>query len=367
MPHSLPQALLIQAQTRGSQTALRYKQLGIWRTQSWVELARDVDRLAAALQLKGFSAADKLAIISEARAEALLLTLAAQTLGGRVILAEPDADNRRWLASLKPRYAVVQNPEGLVQLHDAAPGVVIILDKRGLHDTHHMHLIDYAALLNQAVTSSVRPVINEADCAFVCREAAGQPPDQLTHGDLLSGARQLVQAHGITERDEALAARVFAASGQARYLLAPWLVAGFCLNFPEALSTRDNDRRELGPTLVLGTRHSYERLELWARERLPLPGTIAHRLYHWAMAADPGVIRRKLGYWLIRRPLLDVLGMSRLSKPLLAGERLTPQSEAFFTALGIVPREVGAATRTAQQTDGAFADYRPPVRLGVSS
>ena len=52
--------------------------------------------------------------------------------------------------------------------------------------------------------------------------------------------------------EEALAARVFAASGQARYLLAPWLSAGFCLNFPEALATRDTDRRELGPTLGAG-------------------------------------------------------------------------------------------------------------------
>ena len=48
MPHSLPQALLIQAQTRNRQIALRYKKLGIWQTRTWGEVAQDVDHLAEA-------------------------------------------------------------------------------------------------------------------------------------------------------------------------------------------------------------------------------------------------------------------------------------------------------------------------------
>ncbi|GAO92456.1 hypothetical protein PSA5_07085 [Pseudomonas syringae pv. actinidiae] len=183
----------------------------------------------------------------------------------------------------------------------------------------------------------------------------------MSHADLLAGARQLVNRQGLSARDQALAARVFAASGQARYLLTPWLVAGFCLNFPEALSTRDNDRRELGPTLVLGTRESYARLELWAMERLPLPGSISHRLYQWAMAPAPGALRRWLGYWLIRRPLLDVLGMSRLSTALLVGDALTASSQAFFAALGIRP--VAPDQDSPTQPSPAFT---PPVAALMS-
>ncbi len=35
MPHTLPQALLRQAHTRGSAVALRYKRLGIWQVRTW--------------------------------------------------------------------------------------------------------------------------------------------------------------------------------------------------------------------------------------------------------------------------------------------------------------------------------------------
>ncbi|MEE4181865.1 AMP-binding protein [Pseudomonas viridiflava] len=365
MPHSLPQALLIQAQTRNRQIALRYKKLGIWKTRTWGEVAQDVDHLAEALHLQGFKATDCLLIISEADAEALLLTLAAQALGGSVSLIKPSADHRSWLATVKPRYAVVQNLELVAQLSDAEPDVVIVLDDRGLHDAEDARLVDYAELLKPAAKGIRKPLIDAAACAFVFQTPQGE--QRLTHADLLDGARQLVDIQAITERDQALAARVFAASGQARYLLAPWLVAGFCLNFPEALSTRDNDRRELGPTLVLGTRESYARLELRARERLPLPGTFAHALYRWAMAPAKGLIRRQLGYWLIRRPLLDVLGMSRLSKPLLAGEALTPQSHAFFAALGILPRPLSTAAQVKPMLEAAIDGYQLPVLLGASA
>ncbi len=365
MPHSLPQALLIQAQTRNRQIALRYKKLGLWKTRTWGEVAQDADHLAEALHLKGFKATDCLLIISEANAEALLLTLAAQALGGSVSLIEPSMDHRHWLATVKPRYAVVQNLLLLAQLGDAEPDVVIVLDDRGLHDAEDARLVDYAELLKPAAKGIRKPLIDAAACAFVFQTPQGE--QRLTHADLLDGARQLVDIQAITERDQALAARVFAASGQARYLLAPWLVAGFCLNFPEALGTRDNDRRELGPTLALGTRESYARLELWARERLPLPGTFAHALYRWAMAPAKGLIRRQLGYWLIRRPLLDVLGMSRLSKPLLAGEALTPQSQAFFAALGILPRPLNTPVPIKPRLDAAVEDCQLPVLLGASS
>ncbi|MCD5985981.1 MULTISPECIES: AMP-binding protein [Pseudomonas] len=365
MPHSLPQALLVQARTRNRQIALRYKQLGIWLTRTWGEVAQDVDHLAGALQLKGFKATDRLVIISEAHAEALLLTLAAQALGGSVSLIEPSVDHRRWLATFKPRYAVVQDLERVAQVLDTAPDVVIVLDKRGLHNANDPRLIDYAQLLNHTDSGNPRLWIDAAACAFVFETPEGER--QLTHAELLDDARKLIEAQAITDRDQALAARVFAASGQARYLLAPWLVAGFCLNFPEALSTRDNDRRELGPTLVLGTRESYARLELWARERLPLPGSFAHALYQWAMAPAKGVIRRQLGYWLIRRPLLDVLGMSRLSTPLLAGESLTPQSRAFFAALGVLPRPLDTPTQVKPRLEAAIDEYRLPALPGVSS
>ncbi|QHF45147.1 acyl-CoA synthetase [Pseudomonas sp. S35] len=330
MPQTLPQALLHQAHTRRSAIALRYKRLGIWHELSWGELADDISRLAAALHQRGLGRDDDLLIISQARHEALLLALAAQWLGASVTLLDPEQDNRALLNVLQPRFVLAQDLDAVQQAGER--DVVVYLDGRGLNHHAHRHLIAYTDLSADGPAPACATQSNALAFVF-----PGDTPVQLTHAQLLAGARTLAARERLDTQDEALAARVFAASGQARYLLAPWLHAGFRLNFPEALATRDTDRRELGPTLVLGTRESYGRLEQWVRERLPLPGTLNHRLYGWAMQPDPSPVRRWLGYWLVRRPLLDVLGMSRLRAPLLVGPPLSPQSAAFFGVLGIRP------------------------------
>lgn len=343
LPQSLPQALLQHAQTHGAQVALRYKRLGIWQVRTWGQLAQDVRRLAGALHTRGFGVDDDLVIISDGRVEALALTLAAQWLGGRVTLLDPARDNRSLLAGLAPQYAVAQGADAVDQMQDASPRVLIYFDKRGLSDTRVAHLTAYTALLEALPVEPPGVVAKGAGIAFVFHSPDGQTTKHSSHAELLIDAQQLVRSQALSVQDQALAARVFAASGQARYLLAPWLIAGFCLNFPESLATRDNDRRELGPTLVLGTRESYARLALAARERLPRPGTFSHSVYRWAMRPSSNALRRTLGFWLVRRPLLDVLGMSRLDKPLLVGDALDAQSAEFFAALGIRPRPLTAS------------------------
>ena len=338
MTHTLPQALLLQASTRGSAIALRYKQLGIWQTRTWSQVAQDVGRLAAALQQRGFTPGDALLILSQARVEALLLTLAVQWLGGYGVLLDPQHDQRALLARLQAAFVLAEDLAAVQQVQGLAPQLLLYLDGRGLDRSSDPSLCAYAELLGGPAPAAPTPAQDAEASAFVFYLDPQAPPQHLSHRVLLDGAQQLIRREALGADEEALAARVFAASGQARYLLAPWLSAGFRLNFPEALETRDADRRELGPSLVLGTRESYARLEQWARERLPLPGTWSHRLYHWALAPAGGALRRSLGHWLIRRPLLDVLGLSRLRVPLLVGPALTPQSAEFFAALGIQPR-----------------------------
>ena len=104
-------------------------------------------------------------------------------------------------------------------------------------------------------------------------EHGGLETQALSHAFLLQEGGERVRAHGLSADERALAARAFATAEQARHLFAPWLLAGFSLNFPENLATRDQDRRELGPTLVAGTRETYGRLADDVARRLPPPET----------------------------------------------------------------------------------------------
>ncbi|BBP59665.1 hypothetical protein PHLH4_32550 [Pseudomonas sp. St316] len=298
-PASLPQWLQQQAHRQGADVALRHKHLGVWQARSWVQVADEVRRLASALQARGFSAGATLTIISRPRPQALLAALAAQWLGGVASLFDPlegAAEQVQLLGTLQPDFVLVEGLEEMLRLRAAqvAARVLVYLDKRGLADsTPFVQALDYAALVAEQPTNERAPQGRVLQTAFVFYRRAGQVIEEqrVSHAELLQEGQRLVTREGLGRQEEALAARAFASGGQARYLLAPWLIAGFRLNFPENLATRDRDRRELGPTLVAGTRETYERLHRYALERLPAPGSGARGLVDWALAGQPGLCK----------------------------------------------------------------------------
>jgi len=348
-PATLPHWLLRQSHQQAGRTALRHKRLGVWQQRSWRQTADEVHRLATALKAGGFAEGETLAILSRPRPEALLAALAAQWLGGVAALLDPlDAADGQiaLLRGLQPQAVFAEGLPELERLRASAlaPELVLYADARGVagHNPAGSAWLDYAQLAAPHAGEGMLPVQARAErTAFVFyrHAASGQIEQQrITHAELLHEGQRLVLAEKLGADEQALAARAFAASGQARYLLAPWLIAGFCLNFPENLATRDNDRRELGPTLVAGTLETYTRLHDLVQARLPQPGSAQRRLVDWALAAQPGAARRVLGEWLVRRPLRDVIGFTRTRAPLLVGEPLSGNAQAFFAALGIAVR-----------------------------
>ena len=344
LPPSLPHALLERARGQGDALALRQKTRGIWHERTWSQVAEEVAQLARGLHERGFATDDSLLVVSEARFEPLLLSIAAQSLGGHATLLDPSSGIERHLAGLDTRCVFVESEaQAALFLRRPAPPIVLICgDARGMADGQQDAVLRYEHLLAShsevQTVAPTRPTTASDTPAFVIAGSDEKRPHTLTHGALLRGAHELITREAFTANDEALAARTFSAAGHLRYLVAPWLLAGFRLNFPESLLTRDNDRRELGPTVLLGNQASYAALEQRIRARLPLPGSLADRLFQWATRSEPTAWSRHIGNGLIRRPLRDVMGFSRLRSPLLVGEPLPPSTAAFYRTLGIVPR-----------------------------
>lgn len=344
-PATLPEWLQWQARQQGAGIALRHKRLGVWQVRRWAQVAAEVSTLAGALQARGFASGSTLAILSRPRPEALLAALAAQWLGGVAALFDPleaAGDQLELLRELQPEFVFAEGLEELQRLRAAAlvPRLAFYADGRGVSEEEGGAQA-YARLLAEAAATQVQPQARAERSAFAFyRRGAdgGREQQRISHAELLQQGRRLVRVEQLGADEEALAARAFAAGGQARYLLAPWLIAGFRLNFPENLATRDNDRRELGPTLVAGTRETYGLLYELALARLPQPGSWQRRLVDWALARRPGLLRHTLGRALVRRPLRDVLGFSRTHAPLLVGEPLAEEVQQFFASLGVAVR-----------------------------
>ncbi|MFM0210784.1 AMP-binding protein [Paraburkholderia sediminicola] len=339
-PQTLPDWLRHQAQRRPHAIALRHKWLGAWHALSWQDVAAAVEQLAAGLAQQGFAAGDALLLVSHPREEALLLSLAAQWNGGVAMPLDPQlADDalRSVLTHIAPRFAFAEDDSQIDRLLTHEGLRVIDANPRNLSPHPHPAVTDYRALSvhNEGGFASTARAHDDA-FAFVRLNADGQLVEQrFPHATLVREAQQLVATEKLNADDEAFAARAFAAASQARYLIAPWLLSGFRLNFPESLATRDNDRRELAPTLVAGTHETYARVAQLVDDRLPGARSWRRRLINRAQRRQGGPLTRALTWWLITRPLREVIGFSRTRAALVIGPPLDEKTAALFDTLRV--------------------------------
>ena len=245
------------AQITPLHTALRHKRQGQWHAWRWIDVLRDVERLADGLRQQGFSEQSRLALSGAFEPNLLLLVLAAQTIGGQVLTLadtlEPDALQQH-LWRIRPSHSYVQ----------------------GRHQARHWQLanrVDFAQLLG--------PV---------------DPAQHLARWWQPTGETALWSEEGTHWQ------------GGLAVVLGQWLSSGHGLAFPESPASASRDRREVAPTgLVLSAArllHLADEIE----SRLAPHGTLRRRLCDWAIAHPQSGLRR-----LLKNRVRKLLGFQRLA------------------------------------------------------
>jgi long-chain acyl-CoA synthetase len=338
LPDTLPAWLAEQARHRPHATALRHKRLGRWEQLSWHALAEKVEALAAGLAARDFGAGDALLLVSQPREEALCLSLAAQWRGGVAVPVEPSVSDQtlgRIVRHLRPLFTFADDDQQVDRLL-ALSQWVIDANPRGLRPHPNTDVIEYSTLASPGkdAKASARP---DHDAFIFYRDDAGHGIEEqrITHATLIREARLVAAKEHLHPSDDAFAARAFATAAQAHYLVAPWLLTGFRLNFPESLETRDNDRRELAPTLVAGTRETYGRVAQLVDARLPGAHSVRRRLLDRLSDERSSWLVRTVAWWLVARPLREVIGFRRTHAALVAGAALDDDAARLFKALRI--------------------------------
>src|SRR5437879_1730908 len=140
---TLPQLLLLHAQTRPNQPAYREKDLGIWQTTSWLQVNAEVRAFACGLAALGFKRGMNLAIIGNNCPRLYWAMSAAQCLGGTPVPLyqdAPAADMAYVLDDAEIDFVMVEDQEQVDKVleirqdlpHTADIAHVIFDDARGM-------------------------------------------------------------------------------------------------------------------------------------------------------------------------------------------------------------------------------------------
>ena len=123
-PDTFPRLLLHQAKVRPDRPAFREKDLGIWQTWSWAQVADEVRSLACGLAAQGFRRGDRLAVIGDNRPRLYWAMMAAQALGGVPVPLYQDAVAGEMVFVLQDAdigFAVVEDQEQVDKLLEVLP------------------------------------------------------------------------------------------------------------------------------------------------------------------------------------------------------------------------------------------------------
>ncbi len=379
--NTFPKILARNAEQFADRTAIREKDLGIWQSWTWGQVADNVRRLALGLAALGIKRGDKVCILGDNRPHLYWCFPAIQAVGGIPVPLYQDsvADELQYVVHhAEARFAFAENQEQvdkLLQIKDDCPALeqIIYEDTRGMRHYDQPFIRSYAALqamgdeFAQANPSHYNDEVAKGtgdDIAIIAYTSGttGNPKGvMLSFFALTRSAELSVDFEGLQASDEVLSYLPMAWIGDHFFSIAQSYTAGFVVNCPESSDTVMLDLRELGPTYFFAPPAIFESILTQVMIRMEDAGWVKRKLFQYFMdvARRSGIqileggqvpasdrFLYMVGKWLVYGPLLNTLGLSRLRVAYTAGAPIGTDIFSFYRSLGINLKQLYGQTES---------------------
>ena len=369
------------AAVRGTKTAIREKDLGIWQSWSWANVAEEVKLLAGGLAAKGYVRGKNLAIIGDNRPRLYWSFAASQSLGGVPVPLYQDAiaDEMIYVFNdAEIEFAIVEDQEQVDKLLEIMPQCdklrcIIYDDPRGMRHYDHPAVMAYedvrelgSKLLNEQpnfIDDELSKCHTDDVSVILYTSGTTSKPKGvcLTHKSCIEVAKGDMGFDNYTDDGEILSYLPMAWVGDHLFSYAQSIVTGFTVNCPESSETVMIDMREIGPTYYFAPPRVFENLLTQVTIRME----DASRFKKWLYEAFMKVARRAgldimdgkkvslknkllygLGNMFVYGPLRNNLGMSHIKVAYTGGAAIGPDLYSFYRSIGINLKQLYGQTET---------------------
>ncbi len=376
---TFPKLLIENARIRGKRPASREKDLGIWQSWTWFEVAAEVRALALGLKSLGVERGDTICVCGDNRPRLYWAMTAAQSIGAIPVPVYQDsvADEMHYIYDhAEATFAIVENQEQvdkLLEIKGRLPklGKIVYSETRGMLHYDQDFLSSYEdiqALGRQYDTDhpnfyaqSVAESVGTDTCTMLYTSGTtGRPKGViLSFNNMIETAQNNIDLEGLSDQDETLAYLPMAWIGDNIFSIAQSYVSGYCVNCPENSDTVLEDLREIGPSYFFAPPRIFENILTTAMIRIEDAAGIKQWMFKYFMDVAKRVgldiLDKKpvsladrllygIGNLLIYAPLKNVFGLSKIRLAYTGGVAIGPDIFIFYRSLGLNLKQIYAST-----------------------
>lgn len=356
-PVTIPALFFRTAERFPENRCLGEKKEGHYRYVTYREFAQSIRWLAASLQAKGLKKGDRIALMSHNRPEWPLWDLAALSLGVVIVPIYPTLTPKQveWIVNdSQARLFVVSDSELLSPLLPSLSSMpslqeVCMFDLREIECP--LPLSSAKAWLEAGKTLSFEaPALAEDELATIIYTSGttGDPKGvMLSHGNLASNARSLVEFEKITAQDSCLSFLPLshAFERQAHFM---FFTAGGAIAYAENVAAIVANLAEVRPTIVVCVPRVFEKVRSRMLENMLASSPIKKNLFFWSLRNGKKALQLKnagqsMPLWLslkvrcadllVFRKARQAFG-GRLRFFVSGGAPLVPEVGQYFKTLG---------------------------------
>ncbi len=388
---TFPKLLAHNVRVRGDRPAMREKDLGIWQSWNWAEVAFEIRRIAAGFAELGVARGDKLVLVGDNRPQLYWSICAAQMLGAIPVPVYQDAvaDEMAYvIGHAEANVAVAEDQEQVdkllgIRAKTGLPKIVVYNDPRGMRSYIDDGLLAMAELQRRGdARMAAAPGFLDSEIAkgkgsdhsvmLYTSGTTGQPKGVLlSYDNVVKTAENAIAFDRLDDSDDILAYLPMAWVGDHVFSYAQAYVAGFCVSCPESGATVMTDLREIGPSFFFAPPRIFENILTQVSIRMDDAGTVKRWMYRYFMALAKRVgiplmdkkdvslgdrLLYGLGEILVYGPLKNTLGLTKMRIGYTAGEAIGPDIFDFYRSLGLNLKQLYGMTEASvfvcMQPDG---------------
>ncbi|MEQ1650061.1 MAG: AMP-binding protein, partial [Hyphomicrobiaceae bacterium] len=356
---SLPKLVRYNARNHGADIAQREKELGRWRTYTWVDVNERVKLWTLGLEQLGVGRGDTVAIISDSRPDWIAAAVAAHGLRAMSLGLYQDALDTEiayLLQFAETKVVVCENEEQvdkILRVAENAPSIkaIVYCEPRGMRKYDDPRLLHRDALFQTATTIAAQDpqhydtlvdATHADDVAVLCSTSGTTSNPKLVTlagGEFIQHVANYVKIIDIGPDDEYVSMLPMGWVGEQFMGLFQPIIARHKINFVEHPSTMMADVREIAPTFMFLAPRVWEQIAANVRAQMMDASRFKQKAFEFgitrALAAVDAGGRSSLATSLVMRALSDRLGFRRLRFASTGGAAMGPDTFKFFMALGV--------------------------------